>query len=360
MLNVTKKIDNLYEEIYDYENIHNAYKKARKNKRFRACTLEFTNNLEENLIEIQNELIWKTYEVGKYKQFYIHEPKKRLIMALPFRDRVVQWAVYSVLYPMYDKRFIDDSYGCRKEKGMHKAVQRTQYWLKDIERKNIMQKESWYYLKLDISKFFYRVVHDIIEEIIRTCIKDERLIWLIMKIVRSESTPFGLPAGISPGECAISEMLFNRGMPVGNLLSQLIANIYMDVVDQFAKHKLKCKHYIRYMDDIIILHKDKNQLQRWKIEIEYFIKEKLGLDLNKKTCIRPLSQGVDFVGCKIWHSHVKLRKNTALRIRRQWRGVEKKYTNGQVTKEYYNSVKQSFLGLLKHIDCHSLTTAIFK
>lgn len=242
-----QSIKNIYEKIYDFENLHKAWEEARKGKRYRDDVLIFNRNYEEQLINIQNHLIYETYEVGKYHTFYVYEPKKRLIMSLPFKDRIVQWAIYRQLFPLYEKTFIFDSYACRKGKGTHKAADRLQYWLRQTERKP----ERYYYLKMDISKYFYRVDHDILLKILARRIKDQRLLNLLEKIINCESMNFGLPPGKEPDEVAVSDRLSNKGMPIGNLTSQMFANIYLNEVDQYAKHELGLHYYIRYMDDKI-------------------------------------------------------------------------------------------------------------
>jgi retron-type reverse transcriptase len=175
-----KRFNHLYEQIIDYENLWCAYLNAKKGKRFRGEVLEFSNNLEENLIHIQNELIYKSYRIGKYKEFYIHEPKKRLIMALPFKDRVIQWAIYQVLEPLFDKQFILDSYACRKGMGVQKAAERLQYWLRKLERSH----KKPYCLKLDISKYFYRIDHNVLLNMLDRRINDKDLMWLLEIIIR--------------------------------------------------------------------------------------------------------------------------------------------------------------------------------
>lgn len=190
-------LDDVYDRICQYEELYQSHIEARKGKRYRDDVLTFTDRLEENLIELQNELIWQTYTVGKYRPFYVREPKLRLVMALQYRDRVVQWDIYKQLYPFYDKMFIEDSYACRRDKGTHKAADRLQYWLQQVSRKP----GEWYYLKLDISKYFYRVDHLVLLDILSRRIKDQRLMRLLSEIINSEDTRFGLPAGVSPEDC---------------------------------------------------------------------------------------------------------------------------------------------------------------
>ena len=163
------KIKHLFPKIFDFENLFDAYKAGIRGKRDRPDIMVYTEKLEENLIELQNELIWKTYKVGRYRMFYVYEPKRRLIMALQFKDRVAQHAIYRQLNPLLDKQFIYDSYACRNGKGTHKAVARLQYWFRQVSRKP----GKYYYLKLDISKYFYRIDHEILMGILRKKIADE-------------------------------------------------------------------------------------------------------------------------------------------------------------------------------------------
>ncbi|MFU0784481.1 MAG: hypothetical protein ACFWT2_15525 [Thermoanaerobacterium thermosaccharolyticum] len=350
-----KKYGYLYEQIYDYENLYLAYLEARKGKRYRQDVLEFSANLEENLIQIQNELIWKMYKVGRYREFYVYEPKKRLIMALPFKDRVVQWAIYRVLNPLFDKTFIEHSYACRIGKGTHKAAHKLQYWLRKTDRKL----EKYYYLKMDISKYFYRVDHSIALKIIEKKIKDEDVLWLLKEIIENEDKPFGLPLGTEPGDCSKDMRLYDKGMPIGNLTSQLLANIYLNELDQFCKHKLRIKYYVRYMDDFIILHHDKKYLHRLKLEIESFLNNNLELHTNKKTCIRPTTVGIEFVGFRIWPTHMKLKKKTAIKMKRWLKYLKKAYARGEVDFNTVNATVQSYLGVLKHCNSYYLKQSIF-
>lgn len=351
-----KRYGNLYSKIYDFENLYQAYLEARKGTRYRDDVLEFSASLEENLIQIQNELIWKMYEVGKYREFYVYEPKKRLIMALPFKDRVVQWAVYRVLFPLFNKGFYEHSYACRIGKGTHAAADQLQYWLRQVDRKP----QKYYYLKMDISKYFYRVDHDVAMKILEKKIKDEDVLWLLEEIIKNDHVPFGLPLGMEPGECPKSNRLYDKGMPIGNLTSQLLANIYLNELDQFCKHKLRIKYYVRYMDDFIILHHNKKYLHRLKDDVECFLNNELKLHLNNKTCIRPISTGVEFVGFRIWPTHKRLKKKTALKMKRRLKYLQKAYARGEATFEEVNSSVQSYLGILKHCDSYYLRQAIFK
>mgnify|MGYP000554276952 CR=1 FL=1 len=343
---MAKRVGNLYLPNCNYDSLYYAYRHAAKGKRFRWDVLQFTDNLEGNLLALLDDLRNHTYTVGDYREFYVYEPKKRLIMALPFRDRVIQWWVYSLLYPIFDKTFIEDSYACRKGKGQKAAADRLQEMLKQTE----VLGGKWYYLKLDIAKYFYRIYHDKLLEIVSRKIKDQDMLKLLEVIVRGDGKhAFGLSICDNVED---AERLTDRGMPIGNLTSQLMANVYLNELDQFCKKVLGIKHYIRYMDDVIILSKSKEELHEIKRHIESFLAEELQLTLNKKTCIRPVSMGIQFVGLHIWSTHRTVRKSTSLRIKRRLKVAAKRYEAGTITYESYNSTLQSYLGMLKHNDCY--------
>lgn len=345
-----KKIGKIYSEIYDFENLYQSYLLARKNKRYRKDVLEFTKNLEENLIILQNELIWKSYKINDYKEFYIYKPKKRLIFTLPFRDRVVQWAIYRKVNPYFEKQYIRHSYACIKGRGTHAAVKRVQYWLKKIYRSN----KQYYCLKMDIAKYFYRIDRSILENILSKTIKDKELLGLLKIIINKANIPFGLEIN-----CNKEIRIFEKGIPIGNLTSQMFANIYLNELDQYVKRILRVKYYIRYMDDFLILHEDKKYLHYLKETIEMFLEKKLKLQLNNKTSIKPIKLGIDFLGYKIWGTHIKLRKSTALRIRRHLKHLSKKYSKNEESFEKINSTVQSYIGLMEHCNSYSLRKKIF-
>lgn len=342
-----KRLKELYSKIYDFDNLFIAYLEARKGKRYRNEILYFTNNLEENLIDIQRDLVHKTYKVGKYKEFFVHDPKKRLIMALPFRDRVVQWAIYRILNPLFDRRYIIDSYACRVGYGAHRAIDRLQYWLRYLSRRH----DKIYALKLDISKYFYRVDHNILISILRRIIADEDLLWLLETIIRTEDSKFGIQLG---DHNFTKERLCGVGMPIGNLTSQMFANLYLNELDQHVKHRLKVRYYARYMDDMIIFHQDKQYLWWLKDEIGAFVENKLHLSLNNKTSIDTTNQGVDFCGYRVWPTHKKLRKKTALKMKKRLKHLQKAYANWRISFAEVNASVQSYFGLLEHCNSHRL------
>lgn len=346
-----KRVGQLFGEIVEYENLYAAYKEAIKGKRYKPEILRFTQNLEENLIILQNELLHGMYQVSPYRQFFVTEPKRRLIMALPFRDRVVQWSIYQTLLPIYEKTFIYDSYACRKGKGAHRAVGRLQHWIRQDF------KGGGYCLKLDIAKYFYRVDHQILLSIIERKIKDKRLLGLIHSIISSESDLFGVELGDHQYE---KGRVKGIGMPIGNLLSQLCANIYLNELDQFAKHTLKIKHYMRYMDDVLVLHDDKKVLRELLFEIDCFLKDELHLSINNKTSIRPISHGIDWVGYRVFRTHIRMRKSTAIRMKRRVKYLARQYSKGRVDGDAVLRTLRSYDGLMKHGDCHALRKKLYR
>ncbi len=341
----------IFERIYSWENLLRAYHEAGKEKWFRDDVAHFSAHLEENLIEIQNELIWRTYTVGRYREFYVYEPKKRLIMALSFKDRVVQWAIYLQLNPIFDNQFIFHSYGCRVGKGTSRAVDRLQYWMQAVERKP----GEWYYLKLDVSKYFYRVDHDVLMRILRQKFPDEEgLLWLMERIINCDHTPFGLPPGVEADSIPPSERLFEVGMPIGNLTSQLLANVCLNELDQFVKHTLKVHYFERLMDDMIALLPTKEEANEVRDEIEGFLNRELHLDLNAKTTINKVKNGITFVGYQVHTDWRKIKRKTLRKMKARIRYIEKEYAAGLIDLEAVESTMQSYYGLMKHCNSYGL------
>ena len=345
-----KAIENIYDEMCSYEELYNAYLSARRQKRYRGEVMRFADNLEENLWEIHRELMAQTYEVGRYRKFYVHEPKIRLVMALKFKDRVVQWAIYQKLMPFYDRLFIEDSYACRKGKGVHKARDKFQYWMRQVNRKP----GKWYYLKLDISKYFYRIDHQILIEILSRRIKDERLMRLLSEIINSRNERFGLPEGLSPDDCTPDMWRGDVGMPIGNLTSQMFANVYLNELDQYCKHQLKIHYYIRYMDDIVILSDSKDYLKTAKETLRAFLRDKLRLSLNGKTAIRPCGLGIEFCGYYMHPTHRKLKRQTARRIKRSMKHMCEGLAAGTFPESKFVRAIASYSGVLMFCDSHGL------
>jgi retron-type reverse transcriptase len=289
-------ISNEYNRIYDYENLYQSALSAAKEKRYRNEVLNFNDRLEENLIVLQNELIWKTYRPGPFFNFIRHEPKYREITALPFRDRIIQLALCRIIEPEFEKYFIYDTFACRKGKGTHEAARRLSYFLGKPDAKK--------YLKCDIEKFFASIDIEILQDIIRRrYINDPDILWLINLI---------LLHGYD-----------GHGIKLGNRFSQLGANAYLAELDFNLKVKERVPYYVRYMDDIIILSNSKNKLKYILEKTELYLSEKLHLKLNKKTKIDDCKNGIEFVGYRIFPGNKVIRKQSmdrTVKFFRGWRG----------------------------------------
>lgn len=337
---MTVTYNNLFSQIYDFENLYNAYLKARRGKRDRREVLKFELNLEENLIQLQNELIWGTYKTGEYRVFKVFEPKERDVAALPFRDRVAQHAILLVIEPIWEKRFIYDSYACRVGKGTHVGANRAQ----SMMRKVLRNTGKLYAFKADISKFFYSINHAVMKQLVRKKIACKATLALLDEIIDSSG------GGV--------------GLPIGNLTSQLFANIYMHELDEYAKHRLCEKYYIRYMDDFCIFHHDKDHLRHLRIDIERFLFERLKLKTNAKTQIFPVSakngRALDFLGYQMWPTHRRVRKSSISRIHRKIRFMKKQYSKGRIPAKRIQASMQSWLAHASHAQSYGLRVSILK
>lgn len=318
----------LYEEICSFKNLLLATWKAQKGKRYKNSVSRFNLEIEKELVEIQNLLLRKEYQVGSYKQFYVYDPKKRLISALPYRDRVVQHALCNIIEPIFDRSFIHDSYACRKGRGTHKAVNR----FTEFCRKND------YVLKCDIRTYFASIDHQVLYKLIKKKIKDPEVLWLIRTII--DSTP-------------------NPGIPIGNLTSQIFAGLYLNGLDHYLKEEIKCRYYIRYMDDLAVFDNDKGRLKGIKHSIgDYLVRLKLTMHPNK--ChIFPAKDGVKFLGYKAYADHRLILMPNIKRFRRRMRKYTKLWRKGLVKMQKITCSIQSWLGYAKHADSYSLRRKLF-
>jgi retron-type reverse transcriptase len=317
----------LFERICDYENIYRAYLLARRNKRYHGDVLAFTADLGGNLACLQKRLMTKTYKTGAYKHFTVQEPKMRQVAALPFADRVVHHALCNIIEPVFERVFIHDSYACRIGKGVLSGVKRTTQFLRAVTR----ECPPAYCLKCDISKYFPSIDHETLKQIIRKKISCRDTLWLISEIIDSTGA--------------------QKGIPIGNLTSQLFANIYLNELDHYMKDGLGVRYYVRYMDDFIILDPRKSYLHDLLDKIAMFLREKLKLSLNRKTQIFPVKQrAIDFLGYRIWPDHRLLRKRNVKRMKRKIKAMMKGYAEGRIHIEDLRAIVMSWLGHAKHAD----------
>jgi RNA-directed DNA polymerase len=328
-------MDTLFSEVVEFKNLHAAYRAARMSKRYRDSILKFGFRIEENLTRLQHDLEAGRYAHGRYREFIINDSKKRLIKAAPFRDRVVHHAVCNIIEPILERTFISDSFACRKGKGSHAAVKRLESFMRSIRSTGNIRT---YCLKCDISKFFDTVDNRTLLAILARNIPDENLMRLIREIV--DSNP--------------------QGIPIGNLTSQLFANVYLNELDHFVKRELHEHYYLRYMDDFLILGTDKAHLSMVRESIRAFLRNRLKLTLHpKKAEIAPIAKGVEFLGYVLYgNGHRRLRKSTVKRFVKKRRVRAAMVKSGKMTEELYARSLDSWRGYAAFADSYRLMEAL--
>lgn len=300
-----KRINHLFDKIIAFENLHSAALKAQKGKKNKFSTAVFFVRLEEHLFDLQNELSKQTYQPGAYHTFYIHDPKKRMISAAPFRDRVVHHALCNVIEPIFEKTFIFDCYANRLGKGTHKALNRYQYFAKKYK----------YVLKSDIRKFFPSIDHKVLKALLRRKVKCKNTLWLIDKIIDNSNSQESIEH-LFPGDDLFTSLNRRKGLPIGNLTSQFWANVYMNGFDHFVKERLRAKGYIRYVDDFVVFSSSKSELNDFRKEIQnYLINLRLKVHPNK-TQIKRTIDGIPFLGFTIFPNRKYVKKEKIKRFRR--------------------------------------------
>ena len=283
----SKRIGYLFEKAFTIENLYAAFMDARKGKRVKRATLKFEVNLGAELQTLHNELHGGVYKPRAYSQFYVYEPKKRLINAPAFRDLVVQHAIYRVTYSIFDKTFIDTSYACRKGGGTHKASKYTQTEMRKYDG-------DLYFVKLDIRKFLHSIDRQILRVMVEKKIKDRRFVDLM---------------------CEFIEMNTDKGIPIGNLLSQIYALIYLKPLDNFIKRELKVKSYVRYVDDFVLIGLTIDEAIEAQEKCEKFVQDKLNLELSHWH-IQKIKRGINFVGYRTWKSIKFVRKHSIYKMKK--------------------------------------------
>ena len=342
-----KRANNLFEKIVSFENVLSASRKARKRKRFKPSTALFELNLEKNIFKIIDLLKNKTYEPGNYTDFFIYDPKIRQISAAPYFDRVIHHALINVIEPVVGRSFIYDTYACIKGKGTHKAVQRYRQF----------QKKNTYVLKCDLQKYFFSIDHDILFDKVKRKIKCRETLWLIKKIIDSRQNLGEID--YFPGDDLFTPVTRKKGIPIGNLTSQFFANLYLNDFDHFVKEDLKAKYYIRYCDDFVTFDNCKKRLNNLKVEMSrYLATQRLKLHRNKSRVYR-ISDGVDFLGYRIFPDHLKVRKSVVRRYRRKLNKMVCDYKKGNIGLPAVHASIQSWIGHVKHADSYNLRKEMF-
>lgn len=314
-----KRLKNLYEQIYSIQNLYKADELASKGKGIQYGVKLHKANADANITALQNMLIDKSYRTSKYQTFKVFEPKEREVYRLPyFPDRITHHAIMNVLEPIFVTSFTADTYSCIKGKGIHSAANAIKKALTD-------KGSTTYCLKLDITKFYPSVDHDILKSLLRRKLKDKDLLWLLDEII--DSAP---------------------GLPIGNYLSQYFANFYLTYFDHWVKEQKAVKYYFRYADDLVILHQNKAYLHTILSEIKAYLNINLKLQVKGNYQVFPIaSRGIDFVGYKFYHTHTLLRKT-----------IKKNFAWAVKAKKPKESIN-SYLGWAKHCNSKNLINTLF-
>ncbi len=341
-----KTYKHLYPQVCDFENLYLAYRKARKGKRGKAYVAGFERSYEEQIFTLQHELRAKTYRPGAYASFFVHEPKKRLISAAPFRDRVVHHALCRVIEPIWESRFIDTSYANRVGKGTHRALDKTTAYAR---------RYRWF-LQCDVRQFFPSIDHALLREELARLIADEEVLWLCDVILESGVGVLSEQYDMVwfPGDTLLAACR-PRGLPIGNLTSQFWANVYLNRFDHFVRRELKCRAYVRYVDDFLLFGDDLEQLYAWRAAI---IETMASLRLTiheERAQVFPVSSGVPFLGFRLYPDHRRVKSRKVIAYRRKLRRI----LSGDFTYAGLTSSVQGWVNHVRYADSWGLRRAMF-
>ena len=331
-----KTIRNEFDKKLSYENILKAHKLSRKGKGYREEVILFNLKQEEYAMWLYENLSNMTYKHGGYTTFYIYEPKMRKIEKSRYIDRIVhRWVVDNFLIPYFVPTFINTTYACLKDRGMHKACLDLQFAMKHCKRKW----DNYYILKMDVRKYFQNIGKGILYNVLKKKINDKKLLWLLKEIIYSNE-----------GE---------KGLPIGNYTSQMFANIYLNEMDQYIKHQLHCKYVFRYMDDAVILLKTKEEAKDALEKITIFLRDKLELELNSKTQIFKNTQGVNFCGYKINEYRIKIRDKGKKKLKKKIKKLKYMIKNEEISSKEAKKYLCGHMGYIKIANVKNLTDSLF-
>jgi retron-type reverse transcriptase len=331
-----KRYGNLYHQIVNFENLLMAARRAQKGKRFRDNVLEFNYQLEAELIKLQQELIEQTYQPGAYRTFHLIDLKTRLISAAPYRDRVVHHALCNIIVPIFERTFIHDSYANRIGFGTHKALRKfTQ-----------LARSHRYVLQCDIKKYFPSIDRDILKQLIRRKIKCRDTLWLIDTIIDSgnEQEPV---VEYFPGDDILTPVTRKKGLPIGNLTSQFLANVMLNPFDHFVKEELKISQYVRYVDDFALFSNNRSILVKARPSIEEYLGT-LRLKIHPiKSQLFETKIGATFLGFRIFPHQIRVKNSNLHRARRRLKQLQADYATGNIE---WQDVKQSLNSWVAHLE----------
>lgn len=359
--------------MFSFENIYRQYLLCRRNKRNTLNALRFEARQEENLLALKEALETRTYRPSRSVCFFATRPRLREIFAADFRDRIIHHILVDYLERIWEPIFIHDSYVCRKGKGIHKGVLRLQQFIQKVTKNGTIPA---YFLHLDIKNYFMSIDKDILFSLISDKVKDEDAIWLSRVLIYHDCTDNYIFKGNSgilkkiPPHKTLFKAPENRGLPIGNLNSQFFANVYLNGLDQFVKHKLKCKYYLRYCDDSVLLSCDKEKLLRWRDQIEAYLKDNLHLELNhKREKLQPVSNGIDFLGYIVRRDYLLVRRRIVKNLHAKLRHYEKilvregrwyrRYLFDEETLDRLAATLSSYLGHFKMANTYNLCKSLW-
>jgi retron-type reverse transcriptase len=347
-------VDGLYEQVCSWDNLYLAWRKAARGKRGGEPAARFEYRLEDNLVRLQRELRKRTYRHGDYHSFIIHDPKQRLISAAPFRDRVVHHALCNLVEPLFERRFIYDSYANRVGKGTHRALDRCQQFARRFR----------YVLQCDIRQFFPSIDHAVLKRILGRTIHDADVMWLVSRILASGVGVLSEAYEMVwfPGDDLFA-VHRPRGLPIGNLTSQIWANCFLDPFDHFVKRELRWRGqgpaYLRYVDDFLLFAEDKAALWMWW---EALMKRLAMLRLTiheERAHPRPTSEGIPFLGFTIFPTHRRLKRRKGIAYRRRLKRLLAAYESGDIPLEQVTNSVRGWVNHVRYGDTWGLRRALF-
>ncbi len=341
----------MYDQLCAFDNLYTAYLAARLGKRDQPDVAAFEFNLEAELLQLRAELLAHAYQPGPYHSFYIHEPKRRLISAAPFRDRVVHHALCQIIEPIFERRFIGDSYANRVGKGTHCALDRCTQFLRRFK----------YVMPLDVVQFFPSIDHAILRRILTRAIADTALLNLCEVILQSGAGVLADEYQMVwfPGDDLLAS-LRPRGLPIGNLTSQFWANVYLNEFDQFAKRRLGVQGYLRYVDDVVLFDDDKVRLREWHTRAVEFLRQ-LRLTVHQSDPQpQPVTEGLPFLGFTLFPDHRRLRRRKVVYARRRLKAQRRQLLNGALSVAAFRSALLAWIAHARQGDTWGLRRAVLR
>jgi RNA-directed DNA polymerase len=340
----------MFERICSWKNLLLAWRKASRGKRGHRCVAQFEHRLEEQLLELQQELRSQTYQPGAYASFYVHEPKRRLISAAPFRDRVVHHALCNLLEPVFERSFIADSYANRAGKGTHRALDRVQEFSRRFR----------HVLPCDLRQFFPSIDHAILRQVLARKIADERVLWLAERILASG---WGVLSGQYSMVYFAGDDLFAAGrprdLPIGNLTSQFWANCYLNPFDHFVQRELHCPAYVRYVDDFLLFGDDLELLWQWKAAVVQRL-ARLRLTIHRGAHPRPVTEGVSFLGFLVFPERRRLKRRKWVHFRRRLKGLVAQWRLGASDLSHVSASVRGWVNHARHGNTVGLRKSVLR